>query len=60
MITEHQGKFHIRLSAHDRVDVLDAMKTAGIAAAFFAVVRDDLLIALTSMEDALFLAMAFG
>lgn len=59
MITELDGKFHLRLSANDRADVLQAMKEAEIVPAFFASVKADLLVVLASIEDAMFLTMMF-
>ena len=59
VITQHDGKFHIRLSANDRADVVQAMTDTGIEATFFAVSGADLLVVLGAMEDAMFLTMMF-
>ena len=60
MITELDGKFHLRLAANDRADVLQAMKEAEIVPSFFSAARDDLLVVLASMEEAVFLTMMFA
>lgn len=60
MITELDGKFHIRLDANDRADVLNAMKESDITPVFFSTVKSDLLVVLSAMEDAMFLTMMFA
>lgn len=60
MIQELSGKFHIRLDANDRADVLHAMSECEIEPIFFSVVKSDLLLVLASMEDAMFLTTMFA
>lgn len=60
MITELDGKFHIRLNAKDRAHVLHTMRETEIEAVFFGTSRDDLLVVLSAMEDAVFLTMMFA